>query len=90
MKNKLGALTLFFLLLLFSNKSYAEGQNGITQIMNLADFLLVVVQLIVYTFFGGILIRFILHHFKANIHNKSLIAFSLSFLMAALVLAILN
>lgn len=90
MKNKLGALTLFFLLLLFCNKSYAEGQTGITQIVNLADFLLVVARLIVYTFFGGIIMRFILHHFKSNIHNKSLIAFTLSFLMAAFVMAISN
>jgi len=73
---------------LFNNHCYAEGQSGISEIINFTNSIFVVVQILVFTFVGGMILRFILKKFKPEISNRNVIAFTASFLLTLLIMII--
>lgn len=85
-KKFLPALLLMFVLI--SNKSYAEGQKGISDIINFTNSVFIFVQILVYTFFSGIIFRFLLRKFKPEIRNRNIIAFTISFLLILLIMVV--
>ena len=75
-------------IVLFNNHCYAEGQKGISEIINFTNSIFVVVRILVFTFVGGIIFRFILKKFKPEISNRNIIAFTASFLLTLLIMII--
>lgn len=72
-------------IVLFNSHCYAEGQAGISEIINFTNSIFVVVQILVFTFVGGMILRFILKKFKPEISNRNVIA---SFLLTLLIVII--
>ena len=79
---------LLLMVVLISNKSYAEGQAGIGDIINFTNSVFVVIRILVFTFFGGMILRFLLNKFKPEIQNRNVIAFLTSFLLIILIIVI--
>jgi len=75
-------------IVLFNNHCYAEGQKGISEIINFTNSIFVVVRILVFTFVGGMILRFILKKFKTEISNRNVIAFTVSFLLTLLIMII--
>ena len=75
-------------IVLFYNHCYAERQAGISEIINFTNSIFVVVQILVFTFVGGMILRFILKKFKPEISNRNVIAFTVSFLLTLLIMII--
>ena len=75
-------------IVLFNNNCYAEGQAGISDIINFTNSVFIVVQILVFTFVGGIIFRFILKKFKPEISDRNVIAFTASFLLTLLIMVI--
>lgn len=78
----------FFATLFFCKYSYAEGQAGVAEIINFANYLFNFGQILVYTFFGGMILRFLLNKFKPEIQNRNVIAFLTSFFLIILIIVI--
>lgn len=77
-------------IVLFNNHCYAEGQAGISDIINFTNSIFVVVRILVFTFVGGMILRFILKKFKPEISNRNVIAFTASFLLTLLIMVIIE
>lgn len=88
MVSKKFLVVLLLSVILFNNQCYAEGQAGISDIINFTNSLFIVVRVLIYTFFGGIIFRFILKKFKSEIRNINVIAFTTSFLLTLLIMII--
>ena len=73
---------------LFNSHCYAEGQAGISEIINFTNSFFVVVRILVFTFVGGMILRFILKKFKPEISNRNVVAFTVSFLLTLLIMVI--
>lgn len=76
------------MVVLISNKSYAEGQAGVAEIINFANYLFIFGQILVYTFVGGMILRFILKKLKPEMSNRNVSAFTASFLLTLLIMII--
>lgn len=75
-------------IVLFNSHCYAEGQAGISEIINFTNSIFVVVRILVFIFVGGIIFRFILKKFKPEISNRNVVAFTASFLLILLIMII--
>lgn len=69
---------------IFSFNCYAEGQDGITELYNIAHFIWAFMCISIYAIFGGIIIKLILHKSHLLLKNQTLKAFSISFILAVL------
>ena len=88
MINKRVLIFSLLLVVLFNIHCYAEGQTGISDIINFTNSIFVVVRILVFTFVGGMILRFILKKFKTEISNRNVIAFTVSFLLTLLIMII--
>ena len=79
---------ILLMVVLISHKSYAEGQAGIGDIINFTNSIFIIVRILVFTFFGGMIFRFLLKQFKPEIPNRNMIAFLASFLLTILIIVI--
>lgn len=75
----------FVLLTLFcSNQCFAEGQDGITEIVNFGYSFMVISNILIYTLILGIILKFTLLKINQNIQQINLKAFSISFAISIL------
>lgn len=76
-------IALYFIFI-FAFNCYAEGQDGIISIFNIAYFIWAFMCISIYTIFGGIIIKLILHKSNLLLKNQTLKAFSIAFILAIL------
>jgi L-asparagine transporter-like permease len=72
--------------ILFCNLSFAEGQDGLENILSFGNFLMVITNLLVYIFVLGILVKFLFY--KGNSKNGFTKSFLISTLISLLLLVI--
>ena len=72
--------------ILFCNLSFAEGQDGLENILSFGHFLMVITNLLVYIFVFGFLVKFLF--FKGNSKNGFTKSFLISTLISLLLLVI--
>jgi hypothetical protein len=70
------------IILLNCNQSFAEGQDGITSIINFGSYFMILTNVFFYTFILGIIIKYIF--INKNIKQKNLKAFTTSGIIAIL------
>jgi hypothetical protein len=68
---------------MFSFNCYAEGQDGIALLYKIY-YIWAFMCISIYTIFGGIIIKLILHKSNLLLKNQTLKAFSISFILAIL------
>lgn len=79
-------LIFLFCFLLICNVTFAEGQDGLGNILNFGHSVMVITNLLVYIFVLGVLVKFLF--FKGNSKNGYTKSFIISTLISLLLLAI--
>ena len=72
------------LIFIFTFNCYAEGQDGIATLFNIAHFIWAFMCISIYAIFGGIIIKLVLYKSNLLLKNQTLKAFSISFILASL------
>lgn len=67
---------------IFGFNCFAEGQDGIATLFNIAHFIWAFMCISIYAIFWGIIIKLILYKSNLLLKNQTLKAFSISFILA--------
>lgn len=79
-------LIFLFFFILFCNLSFAEGQDGLGNILSFGHSIMIITNLLVYIFVIGVLVKFLF--FKGNSKNVFAKSFLISSLISLLLLVI--